>query len=76
MRDKPLIEITVCLDDSTGNYQPGEMDYNIPVTTDEWIKIPSNREKLANYLYKLACDCRDSKRPFGADPEIKIKEAH
>ena len=64
MRDETLLEITVITDDETGLYQVGDLDYGIPIACHRYLTIPGNRQKLADWLYKLSELCRNGKSPF------------
>jgi hypothetical protein len=65
MQDRILVSATVITDDSTGCYVVGELDFQVPCSTIEWLeKEPERRELLARHLEWLAAKCRSKKSPF------------
>jgi hypothetical protein len=72
MRDKTLLRITVITDDDTGIHQIGELDFGIPISTNDWLEKTDNRKKLADWLLWLSNQCRDSKSPF--EPRMTDQE--
>jgi hypothetical protein len=65
MRDMKLVEASVVMDDSTGNYSVGELDFGVPGTTVPWLDAkPDRRKALAEWLRWLADQCEKGKRPF------------
>jgi hypothetical protein len=60
-----ILTVVVHVDDDTGMYYVGEMDYRVPSTTKKWLEEVDNRDKLAQWLEHLADSCRCSRPPFG-----------
>jgi hypothetical protein len=73
MKDTILLSVTRIVDDSTGCYNVGDLDFSVPCSTDEWLeKSPNNRQKLSEWLRWLASRCEEKRPPFGnnADGDI------
>ena len=65
MRDMKLVEASVVIDDSTGCYEVGELDFGVPSTTVAWLDAePGRRKKLADWLRWLAEKCEYGESPF------------
>lgn len=65
LKDK-LISITVVTGDETGIWNIGELEYSRTQFCTEWLEAnPSNRNRLAQFLYWLAAACQQSQPPFG-----------
>jgi hypothetical protein len=65
MRDMKLVEASVVMDDSTGCYSVGELDFGVPGTTVPWLeREPGRRKKLADWLRWLADRCEKAESPF------------
>jgi len=65
MRDRVLMNISQVIDDSTGCYEVGELDFGILHTCYEYLEAkPGNRKKLAEWLKFLGYKCERSESPF------------
>lgn len=66
MQDKVLVKVTVITDDDTGCYSVGDLDFGVPMTTNDWLqRDPKNRARLVEHLRWLAFACADKRPPFG-----------
>ena len=66
MRDEKLLYVSRVVDDSTGIWQVGELEFGVYGTCTEWLKNQSaRRDKLADWLQMLADACRNYEAPFG-----------
>lgn len=59
-----LLKISVHTDSDTGVYSIGEMDFSVPLTTQEWLETEGNRVKLSDWLRWLADSCEQNSPPF------------
>ena len=66
MQDKVLLKVTIITDDDTGCYDVGELDFRVPLTTNDWLQSdPKNRTRLTEHLRWLAAACEEERPPFG-----------
>ena len=74
MRDEVLLTVSVVIDDSTGIWNVGELEFGIRGTCHEYLKLkPENRELLSGWLEILAQKCRGGQAPFRDPMEGKEK---
>lgn len=64
MKDQVLVKVCVVTDDETGNSTVGDMDFGIPGTTYNWLKLPGNREKLSTWMQWLTDAVKNKTTPF------------
>ena len=65
MQSAILLTIEVVIDDSTGIWDIGELEFGVRGTCLEYLKSkPENRVKLADWLQMLSNKCRTDQAPF------------
>jgi hypothetical protein len=69
VKDRQLFEVSVVVDDDTGIWDIGELDYGVPVETSDWLDaVPGRRARLAAYVRNLANSIESGRPPFAAAP--------
>ena len=65
MKDRDLIKVTEIVDDDTGMYTVGELDFGICGVVDDFLKRePENRLRLIKMLRFLADKLEKAEPPF------------
>ena len=75
-----LLTIKVHIDDDTGMYQVGELDYGVSMFAKNWVQEKThgqcNRESLVNWLEHLADACKNNRPPFGDNHPASMDYSH
>ncbi len=59
-----LLKVTVVMDDDTGMYQIGELDFGKTCHCESFLEKPDNRKKLVEWLRWLADTAEGGTEPF------------
>lgn len=71
MQDRILLTVSVVIDDDTGIWEIGELEFGIkPACLSYLNDEPENSDKLADWLEMLAQKCRARQTPFKGRGEI------